>query len=466
MNYSSASNDDSDDSVVRQLFEKRYEAVARRTDTIFAGLMILQWLAGIFVAVWLSPRAWAGARSSVHEHVLAAVLLGGAITSLPLALIIVRPGQPVTRYVIASAQAMWSALLIHLSGGRIETHFHVFGSLAIIAFYRDPRVLIPATALVAIDHFVRGMVWPESVYGVVNPEWWRFLEHAGWVVFIDTFLVINCVQSRRELFELCRQHVDLEDAQEQALRVERLAAVGQLAASIGHELRNPLAAIRNAQSFVKRKLTKDGVEISPRVEQFFGVMEREIDASTKIISDLLDFARAREPKQQPTPLRDLADEALGVIPDPPSSVVVLNEIPDDLDVPELDRDQMRQVLINLVQNAVEAMPEKHSGEVRVTADFPTPESVRVCVIDNGPGMPEEVLRKVFQPLFSTKTKGTGLGLAVVQGVVERHGGTVSIESAIGEGTKFSLLLPALAREPAGISLRPSRTSTLRPPADE
>src|SRR5690606_8582387 len=126
-------------------------------------------------------------------------ILGGIVTALPVILAQVRPGRVSTRYVIAVAQLAWSDLLVHLTGGRLETHFHIFGSLACLAFYRDFRVLIPATMVTALDHFVRGMIWPESIYGVLNPEWWRFLEHIGWVAFIDAFLIVNCIHARRDL---------------------------------------------------------------------------------------------------------------------------------------------------------------------------------------------------------------------------------------------------------------------------
>jgi two-component system, NtrC family, sensor histidine kinase HydH len=273
-----------DDVRVKRLFEERYGAVLRRTDRLFAGLLIAEWLGGIGLALFLSPYAWSGKERSVHVHVLAALLLGGIITSFPVALAWLQPGRQSTRYVIASGQMLWSALLIHLTGGRIETHFHVFGSLAILAFYRDVKVLVPATTVVIVDHFVRGLYWPESVYGISNPEWWRFLEHAGWVVFIDAFLILNCLQGYRELQDLCRQQVALEEANESALRMERLAAVGQLAASVGHELRNPLAAVRNAHAYIQRRLDKntapDGDE---RVKQFLGIMDRELEATSKII---------------------------------------------------------------------------------------------------------------------------------------------------------------------------------------
>src|SRR5207244_4581084 len=109
------------------------------------------------------------------------------------------PGRVLTRHAIAVGQMLVSALFIHLTGGRIETHFHVFGSLAFLSFYRDWRILLTATIVVAADHLVRGLLWPESVYGILNPEWWRFLEHAFWVIFEDVVLVFACLRGVREM---------------------------------------------------------------------------------------------------------------------------------------------------------------------------------------------------------------------------------------------------------------------------
>ncbi|MDH5676438.1 MAG: ATP-binding protein [Myxococcales bacterium] len=193
-----------------QLFEAEYLAIAKRTDRMFALLMLVQWTAAILLATLFSRYTWAGTEKAVHAHVFAAVFLGGAITSVPVFFAFVRPGERITRFALACGQALWSALLIHLSGGRIETHFHIFGSLAFLAFYRDFTVLLPATVIIAIDHFVRGIYWPESVYGVVNPQWWRTLEHAGWVVFIDFFLIQNCRNARSDLSRLCHRQARLE----------------------------------------------------------------------------------------------------------------------------------------------------------------------------------------------------------------------------------------------------------------
>ena len=197
-----------------QRAEDRFQAdrnqILRATDRLFAALMGGQWIFGIVVALAVSPYAWEGKVHAIHIHVWVAVFLGAALSSLPVALALLRPGWVVTRHVIAGAQMLWSALLIHLTGGRIETHFHVFGSLGILAAYRDWRVLLTATVVVAGDHLLRGLVWPESVYGIVNPEWWRFLEHAFWVVFAVSFLVMLCLRSLREMRLIAERGAELE----------------------------------------------------------------------------------------------------------------------------------------------------------------------------------------------------------------------------------------------------------------
>jgi hypothetical protein len=200
--------------IIIQRAESRFVAhqdeIYRRTDRMFAFLILGEWIFAILIALWFSPYAWEGKTKTIHIHVYVAVILGAIITSLPVALALKHPGKPLTRHVIAAAQMLWSALLIHLTGGRIETHFHVFGSLGILAFYRDWKVLGTASVVVAADHLIRGIVWPESVYGIVNPEWWRFLEHAFWVVFAVTFLSISCKQSLNEMRMIAERGAQME----------------------------------------------------------------------------------------------------------------------------------------------------------------------------------------------------------------------------------------------------------------
>lgn len=194
---------------VNALFVDHMRGIHERTDRLFAGLMLFQWGAAIAAALCLSPRTWSGPASQVHLHVWAALFLGGAITLYPVFLAWRQPGATLTRHVIAASQLLMSALLIHLMGGRIETHFHVFGSLAFLAFYRDWRVLMTATLVTALDHVGRGFFFPQSVYGIQTVQPWLWLEHAGWVVFEDVFLIISCQWGVREAYGLCERDTKL-----------------------------------------------------------------------------------------------------------------------------------------------------------------------------------------------------------------------------------------------------------------
>lgn len=216
---------------VAGLFNEQLGLLRKRFDHIFMVLLLVEWVAAILIAIWVSPYGWAGKVQTIHFHVQAAVLLGGLITVFPILLIRFRSGWVVTRHVVAISQMLWSALFIHLSGGRIETHFHVFGSLAWLAFYLDWTVIVTATVVVALDHLIRGLFWPESVYGTVNAEWWRFLEHAGWVVFEDIILMFSIANNRRLIRQITRQQAELEEANHMKdLAVEM--AKGQLAKPI------------------------------------------------------------------------------------------------------------------------------------------------------------------------------------------------------------------------------------------
>ena len=194
------------------LYRQHRDFIYARTDGLFARLMVVQWLAAIGAAFWITPRTWAGQYSQIHVHVWIAIFLGGSITSLPATLAWLRPGEAWTRYTIAASQMLMSGLLIHLTGGRIETHFHVFGSLALLAFYRDWRVFIPATLVVAADHFLRGVYWPQSVFGVLTASPWRWVEHAVWVLFENAFLIRSCLQSVQEMKQIALQRAELEEA--------------------------------------------------------------------------------------------------------------------------------------------------------------------------------------------------------------------------------------------------------------
>jgi len=274
-----------------ELFRAEEEANYRRTDRMFAWLMAIQWLAGIAAALWISPRAWEGQFSSVHIHVWAAFILGGIISGFPIALALLCPGATLTRHVIAVGQMLTSALLIHLTGGRIETHFHVFGSLAFLAFYRDWRVLVTATVVVAADHFVRGIFWPQSVFGVLVASPWRWLEHAGWVLFEDVFLWQAIRQNLRTLFGLAERQAKLETVN---------ADIERQVAERTQELRQENAERRRAEAELieaQRELVATSrvagmAEIATNVIHNVGNVLNSVNVSAGVASDNVRKSRA------------------------------------------------------------------------------------------------------------------------------------------------------------------------------
>ncbi|WP_442481549.1 sensor histidine kinase [Aeoliella sp. SH292] len=258
-----------------EILHHRQQQLYSRTDRLFARLFVIQWIAAIGGAAILSPLTWQGEESRLHAHLWAAVVLGGVLAAAPIAMAYFKPGHFSTRLTISVAQAGYSALLIYISGGRLETHFHIFGSLAFLAFYRDWRVLVPATTVVAFDHLVRGTIWPETIFGVLIPSIARALEHTGWVLFEDLFLGWSCITGVREMREASRTQARLEQAKadtEEVVRertsdlqlrseqleasidetrrmaqrlaeAQKLECIGQLAAGIAHEINTPMQFI-------------------------------------------------------------------------------------------------------------------------------------------------------------------------------------------------------------------------------
>ena len=239
---------------------------------------------------------------------------------------------------------------------------------------------------------------------------------------------------RQRTNELERSMADLADAHEQLVRKERLAAIGELASTIGHELRNPLGVISNAVYLLRGDLGPDPTDAASR---HLATAEREVSAATVIVSDLLEFARQRDPVMTDVDAGALLDEVLGVLP-PPTGITVHRQPENAPVVAVADRDMLRQVLLNLIGNAYQAMPEGGSLTVGVADDG---HNARLRVTDTGAGMNDEVQAKLFEPFFTTKARGVGLGLAVCKRIIDAHGGSIAVDSALGTGSTFTVVLP-------------------------
>jgi signal transduction histidine kinase len=482
------------------LFQEQLQTIQRRTDRMFSWLLAVEWLAGVFVAMWISPRAWAGVDAPIRFQVWKALVLGAAIVTAPIYVALWHPGLRMTRHVVGIGQMLFGALLIHLTGGRIESHFYVFGSLAFLAFYRDWQVLVSASIVVALDHLVRGIYFPESVYGVAVVESWRWLEHAGWVLFEDGFLIGACLRSIEEMRAISERQARLEHNKDQLARInrdlraeiqERRRAEDELnranaelvqahhraveanqvkstfLANMSHELRTPLNAVIGYSELLHTVATRKGQKDS------LADLEKITRAGKHLltlINDVLDISKIEAGKMQLHP-EEVEVEAL--IEDVASTVRTLadsngNSLQIDVSANVgtiyADITRARQCLLNLLSNACKFT---HQGTITLLSRRETAATGQTIVFDirdSGIGMTPEQVAKLFQAFTqadaSTTRKygGTGLGLAITRSLARMMGGEVSVESTAGKGSTFTLRLPVASPDesakPAGE--RPSK----------
>ncbi|HLK57287.1 MAG TPA: ATP-binding protein [Chthonomonadaceae bacterium] len=451
-----------------------------RIDRMFALLMLIQWLAAIGAALWLSPRTWAGVASQTHYHVWAALFLGGAITLYPVFLAWQRPGATWTRHIIAIGQLLMSGLLIHLTGGRIETHFHVFGSLAFLAFYRDWRVLITGTAVTAVDHIVRGAVFPQSVYGIQVAEMWRWLEHAGWVIFEDIFLIISCQWGLRELNAVCERDARLEasntelelkveartaalrerdaeleainlelerkveartaelhEAEEQLIQSAKLASLGTLSAGIAHELNQPIAIIRGLSQQLQGE-----PNLSEDVMADLELIEGQTSRMTKIVKHLRTFCRAGGSEFSQVDVNQVVRDCFLLVGEQlrTHNVNVSFDLCEAAPPVLADANELEQVFLNLITNSRDALEERPDATITIRTRVEEGQFL-LEFRDNGTGVPDVVAGRIFDPFFTTKEpgKGTGLGLSISLNIIKRHQGGIQVYN--DNGAVFLITLP-------------------------
>jgi two-component system sensor histidine kinase HydH len=235
---------------------------------------------------------------------------------------------------------------------------------------------------------------------------------------------------------LLRDLREIRDLQEKVRRSERLASLGRLAAGVAHEIRNPLSSIRGfAQFFMQRFKGRE------QEQEYASVMIKEVDRLNRVITELLDFARPKEPHRELHSLEEILDHTLEVLKPElaKKKVGVEKKVERELPLARVDRDQLSQAFLNLLINSLESMED--GGKIRVGIRRERQVSPRISIGDTGKGIPSEDLGKVFEPFFSTKRKGTGLGLSIVHQIVEGHGGDIQVESQEGEGTFFQITLP-------------------------
>jgi two-component system, NtrC family, sensor histidine kinase HydH len=253
------------------------------------------------------------------------------------------------------------------------------------------------------------------------------------LIFLDIGLAIDAYIDGGFIDKLRQERSVTQGLREELARKERLAILGQLAGGVGHELRNPLAVLATSVYFLRMALDD---KADPKIQKHLGIVEQELANANEIITNLLDFSRVRQPERTGISLRQLVQNALERYDF--GSIEVEQDIR-DIEV-NADPGQVRQVLINLVTNAIQAMSDTGGGRLVIN----TGESngnAWIAVKDTGSGIEPAILEKIFQPLFTTKAKGIGLGLAVCESLIRANGGKITVESEPGKGSTFTIHLP-------------------------
>ena len=246
----------------------------------------------------------------------------------------------------------------------------------------------------------------------------------------------------RELAErLAETNRRLEQAQAEARRSERLAALGQLSAGLAHEIRNPLGVIKGSAEMLTQKLAASD-ELS---RELAGYISTEVNRLSALVTEFLDFARPLHAQLQPGAVTVVIDRALEIVAFrwKGKPVRVERHYADELPMVPLDESLCEQAFLNLVQNAYEAM-EEHGGTLRVEAQIATVngrEGVRVVLADTGPGIPDALREEIFNPFVTTKKTGVGLGLSIVSKIMDGHQGSIRVENAAEGGARFTLFFP-------------------------
>lgn len=449
-----------------ELFELQMFETKKNGDILFTKLLAFQWVLAIIIASILSPFSWNGTVSSIHPHLYAAIFLGGAATFYPIYRFRTSPGARENGYFACAGQMLYSMLLIHITGGRIGSHFHIFGSLAFLSFYRNSKIILLATLMTTLDHFGRGAFMPESLYGVSNASNWRALEHAAWVIFEDVFLLIATATKIRSMRLMAHREFALEDAianteikvqertkdlleaQQNLINAERLSSLGEMAAGIAHEINNPLAIIGSISKLIRIKSQRN--VLSPEdLEKSLNEIDLTVDRASKIIVGLRNISRdtSGEGMKEET-LDHVFSDVLSICRERFKNNSICLELVDCplLQAPLLlQRVQISQVFLNLLSNSFDAIKDMDGDKwIRISCEADQ-KTIRVIFSDSGPGIPHQIRNKIFQPFFTTKEvgKGTGLGLSLSRSILEKHGGHIKIEEN-QPNTSFTVILPMKA----------------------
>ncbi|HWQ52123.1 MAG TPA: ATP-binding protein [Bryobacteraceae bacterium] len=349
-----------------------------------------------------------------------------------------------TRAGVTAAGIGIAALLHYLTPPSLLLWHNVFQRLYYLpivyaALYFGWRGGILAAGLAAVSYIPH-----------ISMSWHHMPEYAGnqYAEIIVFFLVGSVTgaladrgqRQRRQLeltsAQLAKANRDLQDSFEQIKRADRLSAIGQLSASLAHEIRNPLGSIEGAANLLEQPGTPSEIR-----GKSLSIIRKEVQRLNRLLTGLLDFARPRRPALRTVDLATVLDSVIALVTHSArmGQIEIRRTVPPGLPPVECDPEQLKQVILNLSINAIQAMPE--GGDLELALE-PASGAVRISVRDQGEGIPASELEKIFEPFYTTKTNGTGLGLAVALQIVTQNRGTLTAEPNTPRGMRFIVTLPA------------------------
>jgi signal transduction histidine kinase len=247
-------------------------------------------------------------------------------------------------------------------------------------------------------------------------------------------------ETQRVVEAFNRMVAELEKRQDQLVQAKKMSSLGVLTAGIAHQLNNPLNNISTSCQIVQEELSQGDPDF---LRKMLNNVEQEVHRARDIVKGLLEFSRVRDFELKPTPLADVVNRSIRLISSQvPPGIDLVQEVPGDL-ILQIDAQRMQEVFLNLLMNAIQAFKEP-PGEIKIAAEVdPGTRQAVITVADTGVGIPREEIDRVFDPFFTTKEvgAGTGLGLSIVYGIIEKHEGSIAVESREGEGTRFVIRLP-------------------------
>ncbi|MEM3536617.1 MAG: GAF domain-containing protein [Candidatus Bathyarchaeia archaeon] len=265
--------------------------------------------------------------------------------------------------------------------------------------------------------------------------------HQAAITIENAQLIENLKEARKQLEGYAQQLEqkveertrELKESQEQLLKAQRFAVIGELAGMVGHDLRNPLTSIAGAQYYLKKRLASDA---NGKINEMLDLIEKNITYSNKIINDLLDYSREIELEEMERTPKTLIKETLEHV-EIPKNIKVIDSTRDEPKI-RVDAEKIKRAFINIIKNAVDAMPKggKLTIKCRKLNGY-----VEFSFSDTGVGMSKQTMEKLWTPLFTTKAKGMGFGLPICKRFIEAHGGNITVKSAVGKGTTFTVTLP-------------------------